>query len=176
MEQEAHKEHGLMFVKFENQKVPEFKQVRGKDWIYWGETNDYPDYLIDLFMRSSTNNAIISGKVNYILGNGWKVNKAGMTMVNTAIANDFINSINPYESLDELSDAVFLDFEIFNGFALEVIWNKLGTDFDLFHIPFNKIRTNEDQSKYYYSKDWSIVAQSEEKTGLKEYLPFDANV
>lgn len=176
MEQEAHKEHGLMFVKFENQKVPEFKQVRGKDWIYWGETNEYPDYLIDLFMRSSTNNAIITGKVNYILGNGWKVNKAGMTMVNTAIANDFISSINPYESLDELSDSVFLDFEIFNGFALEVIWNKLGTDFDLFHIPFNKIRTNESQTKYYYSKDWSIVAQSEEKTGLKEYLPFDAKV
>lgn len=176
MAQEASKENGLMFVKFENQKVPEFKQVRGKDWIYWGETNDYPDYLIDLFMRSSTNNAIITGKVNYILGNGWKVNKAGMTMTNTAIANDFINSINPDESLNELSDAVFLDFEIFNGFALEVIWNKLGTDFDLFHIPFNKIRTNEDQSKYYYSKDWSIVAQSEEKTGLKEYLPFDAKV
>jgi len=176
MEQEAHKEHGLMFVKFENQKIPEFKQVRSKDWVYWGELNDYPDYLIDLFMRSSTNNAIITGKVNYILGNGWKVNKAGMTMVNTAIANDFISSINPYESLDELSDAVFLDFEIFNGFALEVIWNKLGTDFDLFHIPFNKIRTNESQTKYYYSKDWSIVAQSEEKTGLKEYLPFDAKV
>ena len=176
MEQVAHKEHGLMFVKFENQKVPEFKQVRSKDWIYWGENNDYPDYLIDLFMRSSTNNAIITGKVNYILGNGWKVNKAGMTMVNTAIANDFISSINPNESLDELSDSVFLDFEIFNGFALEVIWNKLGTDFDLFHIPFNKIRTNESQTKYYYSKDWSIVAQSEEKTGLKEYLPFDAKV
>ena len=176
MEQVAHKEHGLMFVKFENQKVPEFKQVRGKDWIYWGETNEYPDYLIDLFMRSSTNNAIITGKVNYILGNGWKVNKAGMTMTNTAIANDFISSINPYESLDELSDSVFLDFEIFNGFALEVIWNKLGTDFDLYHIPFNKIRTNESQTKYYYSKDWSIVAQSEEKTGLKEYLPFDAKV
>ena len=165
-----------MFVKFENQKVPEFKQVRSKDWIYWGENNEYPDYLIDLFMRSSTNNAIITGKVNYILGNGWKVNKAGMTMTNTAIANDFISSINPNESLDELSDSVFLDFEIFNGFALEVIWNKLGTDFDLYHIPFNKIRTNESQTKYYYSKDWSIVAQSEEKTGLKEYLPFDAKV
>jgi DNA-binding Lrp family transcriptional regulator len=176
MAQEASKENGLMFVKFENQKVPEFKQVRGKDWVYWGETNDYPDYLIDLFMRSSTNNAIITGKVNYILGNGWKVNKAGMTMTNTAIANDFISSINTDESLDELSNAVFLDFEIFNGFALEVIWNKLGTDFDLFHIPFNKIRTNEDQSKYYYSKDWSSVSQSEEKTGLKEYLPFDAKV
>lgn len=176
MAQEVSKENGLMFVKFENQKVPEFKQVRGKDWVYWGESNDYPDYLIDLFMRSSTNNAIITGKVNYILGNGWKVNKAGMTMTNTAIANDFINSINPDESLNELSDAVFLDFEIFNGFALEVIWNKLGTDFDLFHIPFNKIRTNEDQSKYYYSKDWANVSQSEEKTGLKEYLPFDAKV
>lgn len=177
MEPEAvKKENGLMFVKFENQKVPEFKQVRGKDWVYWGEKNDYPDYLIDLYMRSSTHNAIVTGKVNYIIGNGWKANKIGSTVNNEAILNAFINNINPEQTLNELSESVFLDFEIFNGIALEVIWNKSGRDFDLHHIPFNKIRTNEKQDKYYYSRDWLNSQQSEEKTGLKEYLPFDPEV
>jgi DNA-binding Lrp family transcriptional regulator len=176
MASEAHNENGLIIVKFENQKVPEFKQVRGKDWVYWGEKNDYPDYLIELYMRSSTHNAIITGKVNYIIGNGWKADKAGLTVTNNAILNAFINKINHYETLNELCESVILDFEIFNGIALEVIWNKSGQDFELFHIPFNKIRTNENQSKYYYSKDWTSVNQSEEKTGLKEYEPFDENV
>lgn len=173
MEREAAKKSELMYIKFENQKVPEFKQVRGKDWIYWGEKNDYPDYLIELYMRSSTHNAIITGKVDYIIGEGWKANKIGSTIVNQAILNSFINKINPDQTLEEISEPIILDFEIFNAVAFEVIWSKSGRDFYLYHIPFNKLRTNEDQSKYYYSNDWSQVNQSEEKTGLKEYLPFD---
>lgn len=172
---EAPKESGLMVIKFENQKVPEFKQVRGKDWIYWGEDNSYADYLIGLYDRSSTHQAIISGKVDYIIGNGWKAEKAGLTVNNNAIINAFINKINADETLNELSEAVVLDFELFNGICLDVIWNKSKRDFDLYHIPFNKIRPNEDETKLYYSKDWSITNQSEEKTGLKELKPFDFN-
>jgi len=160
------------FITFDNQKVPEFKQVRGKDWIYWGEKNDYPDYLIDLYMRSSTHNAIITGKVNYILGGGWVSNKVGTTIEQQAILNKFIQEINPDESIDEVSEAIVLDFEIFNAITFEIIFNKAGTDFSIHHIPYNKIRTNEDESKYWYSKDWSQVQQTEEKTGLKEYEPY----
>lgn len=169
------KENSLMVVKFENQKIPEFKQVRGKEWIYWGEKNNYPDYLIELYLRSSTQNAIITGKVNYVLGNGWKANKTGISLTEEALVENFIHHINPEESLDELSEKVFLDFELFNAVALEIIWNKAGTNFDIYHIPLNKLRTNEDMSLYYYSKDWESTNQSEEKTGLKVYKPFDVN-
>lgn len=165
----------LMYVKFDNQKVPVFKQVRGKDWIYWGEKNDYPDYLIDLYMRSSTHNAIITGKVDYIIGGGWIPDKRTSSLVSQAEIENFVRKINPDESLNELSEAIVLDFEMFNGIALEIIWNKKGTDFYIYHVPFNKLRTNEDESKYYYSNDWSSSIQSKEKTGLKEYEPFDIN-
>lgn len=165
--------NGLSFITFENQKIPEFKQVRGKEWVYWGEDNNYPDYLIDLYMRSSTHNAIITGKVNYIIGNGWKANKSGLTTPNEAILNKFISKINPDQTLNELCEPVILDFEIFNGIALEVIWNKGKTDFELHHVPFNKLRPNEDETIYYYSKNWEERTQSEEKTGLKEYKAFD---
>lgn len=171
-------QNGLSFIRFENQKVPEFKQVRGKDWIYWGEDNDYPDYLIDLYMRSSTHNAIITGKVNYVLGNGWVVNKTGSSIENQAIANKFIEKINEDQTLNELSEPVFLDFEIYNAVAIQVIWNKAKTDFDLHHIPLNKLRTNEDETKYYYSKDWdkSINQLADtKKSGFEEYAAFDFN-
>lgn len=165
--------NGLMVIKLENQKIPEFKQVKGKDWIYWGEENNYPDYLIGLFMRSSTHNAIVTGKVNYILGNGWTANKKGLSVNEQAKLNDFLRKINEYETLNELSEKVFLDFELFNAVALEVIWDKGKRNFTLNHLPINKLRTNEDESKYYYSKDWTERTQSEEKTGLKEFNPFD---
>lgn len=166
--------NGLMVINLENQKIPEFKQVRGKDWVYWGESNDYPDYLIDLFMRSSTHNAIVTGKVNYILGNGWTANKSGLTITEQAKLNDFLKHINKDESLDEISEKIVLDFEMFNAIPFEVIWNKAKTDFDLYHVPMNKIRTNEDESMYFYSRDWSKnVRQDAEKTGFKELKPFD---
>jgi hypothetical protein len=173
MEKEVSKDNGLMFIRFDNQKIPEFKEVRGKDWVYWGEKNEYPDYLIELFMRSSTHNAIITGKVNYILGNGWVSDKNSATITNQAILNSLIDNINSGQSLNELSEEFILDFEIFNAIALEVIWDKTGRSFELHHIPFNKLRTNSDKSKYYYSRDWSSANQSEEKTGLKEFEPFN---
>jgi len=163
----------LSFISFDNQKIPEFKQVRGKDWIYWGVENEYPDYLIDLYMRSSIHNAIITGKVNYIIGGGWTAVKDSTNIINEAKTNEFIHKINPYESLNELSEPLILDFEIFNSIAIEIIFNKSGTDYSLYHIPVNKIRTNEGESIYYYSKDWSDRTQSFEKTGLKEYKAFD---
>ena len=32
----------LMVVKFETQKIPKFVEKRNKDWVYYGEKNDYP--------------------------------------------------------------------------------------------------------------------------------------
>jgi len=165
--------NSLSFITFDNVKIPEFKEVKGKDWVYWGEDDSYPDYLIDLFMRSSTHNAIVTGKVDYILGGGWVPDKAGSTVTQEAILNKFIHEINQSDSLNEVSEPLALDFELFNGVALEIIYNKLGSDFSIHHIPFNKIRTNKDETKYWYSNNWSSKEQSEEKTGLKEYKPFD---
>jgi DNA-binding Lrp family transcriptional regulator len=168
------KSNGLMVIKLENQKIPVFKQEKGKDWVLWGEDNDYPDYLIELFMRSSTHNAIVTGKVNYILGNGWVANKKGLTVNEEAILENFVRKINPDETLNELSEKISLDFELFNALAFEVVFSKSGKDFYLYHMPINKLRTNEDRSKFFYSRDWTkSVRQDPEKTGFKEYKPFD---
>ena len=47
-------------VEFENNKVPKFLEKKGKEYIYYGENNLYPEYLLELFNRCSKHNAIKS--------------------------------------------------------------------------------------------------------------------
>lgn len=161
----------VITLKFENHKVPEFKEVKGKEWVYFGEDNQYPDYLTELFLRSAKHNAIINAKVNYVYGGGLTINEDNSSYTQRAIAKKFI------ENLDPFIRQTITDFEIFNGFALEIIWNKSGKDITEFaFIPLSKIRTNGDESLYYYSNDWRPnVKQDTEKTGFKEFKPFDIN-
>lgn len=167
-------ENNLLVVKFETIKVPAFKEVKGKDWVYFGDDNLYPDYLISLYERSATHGAIINGKVQYILGEGITYDNRGITIENKARIQNFLIGINPDEDIEELLNKVALDFELFNGFYLEIIPTKNGKDFTVNHIPFNKMRTNADMSKFYYSNDWQWEKGNDPvKTGFKEFNAFN---
>jgi hypothetical protein len=159
-------------IKFENHKVPEFKEVKNKDWVYYGEDNKYPEYLIELSLRSAKHGAILNGKTNYICGGGIGVVTKGSSLNSQALANQFIKQINK----DGFYRRMIQDLELFNGFYIEPIFNKSGKKLvSINYIPFNKIRVNADESKYYYSNDWSSSNQTKEKTGFKEFAPFDEN-
>lgn len=160
-----------LFIKFENHKVPEFKEEKGKDWVLFGKDNLYPDYLIDLYLRSAKHNAIINAKTNYIYGGGLVIDNKTATVEQQAIASKFADMFKQY------AREMITDFELFNSIAIEVIWNKKGTKpAELNYMPMGKIRTNADETEYYYSNDWSkTVRQDEEKTGFKVYKPFDVN-
>src|ERR1700733_12744082 len=103
----------MQILKFSNHTVPEFVEVRGKPWIYYGENNNYPDYLVNLFNRSAKHNAIVTGKKEYITGNGWVVNEAGLNPSQLANATAFLNEANVDESLDDILEKAALDLEIF---------------------------------------------------------------
>jgi hypothetical protein len=68
------------------------------------------------------------------------------------------------------------DGELFNGVAVEIIWNKKRTKpVELVYIPFSRLRTNEDESEYYYSKNWKSNVQDEKTTGFRVFQKFDIN-
>lgn len=157
-------------IKFENHKVPEFKEVKNKDWVYYGDDNMYPEYLIELALRSAKHGAILAGKVNYICGGGIQVIDKGASISSKALSNKFIRQINK----DGFFRRMVQDLELFNGFFIEPIPNKAKTKIEsINYIPFNKIRVSSDEKTYYYSNDWKSTNQSPEKTGLKEFKPFD---
>ena len=158
----------VLYIKFENHKVPEFKEVKNKEYIYFGEDNNYPDYLIELYLRCAKHNAIINGKTNYIYGGGLITDDKTSTVTQKAITQKFINKLKPF-----INDMI-KDFELFNSIAIEIIYDKLGNEIaDFAYMPISKIRTNADESVYFYSNDWKQSKQTEEKTGFKEIEPFD---
>ena len=150
----------LKVLNFGTQKVPTFKEARGKDWILFGDEgeykNRYPEYLLDLYRRSAKNHAIINSKKDYVVGQGWAVNAEGLDTMGLAKLQEFINHPNQYESLNDILEKVALDYELYNGFALEIVYNQLNDKIAaIYHADFARYRSNEDGSCYYHSEDWS---------------------
>jgi len=131
----------FQIIQFAEAKQPEYKEKKGEGYIQYGEKNDYPIYLIDLFNKSAKHNAIVKSKVHYINGNGWSGSE------------QFIQHINRTETLNDLSRKVSLDIELFGGAYLEVIWG-VGKIAEIWHCDYSKFRTNKDNTQYWYKEDW----------------------
>jgi predicted transcriptional regulator len=156
----------LVILNFQEARQPEYREKRGKGYIEFGERNDYPNYLLALYNKSPKHNAIVKGKVNYIIGNGWKSDESD------PIAEQFIAQPNQFESLDDLTRKVSIDIEIFGGAYLEVIWSVTGGQLtDVLHIDYTKIRSNTDNTQFWYKKDWN-----ERKDELIPMMAFNTKV
>jgi hypothetical protein len=140
----------IVILSFAEAKQPEYREKKGVGYIEFGDKNDYPTYLLGLYNKSAKHNAIVRGKVNYIIGNGWQSDEVD------AQAELFIKSPNPYENLADLTRKVSIDIELFGGAYLEVIWSKVGGILtEVCHIDYTKIRSNKDNTQFWYKQDWS---------------------
>ena len=60
----------LHLIQLGQYERPTITEERNKDWVFIGDNNDYYQSLIDAYMDSTTNNAVINGVVNQIYGKG----------------------------------------------------------------------------------------------------------
>jgi hypothetical protein len=159
-------ENSIYRVNFAESSLPVFKENKAKGYITFGEKNDYPNKLIDLYNKSPKHGAIVTQKASYLAGD-----KTEVIAINTedkAKAEQNMNSINAYESFDDVKAKICQDAELFNGFALEVIWNKAKTSIaELYHLPFQNVRCAIGGG-YMYSDDWS-----DRRSEIKEYPSFN---
>jgi len=131
-------------------KVPLFVENKSQQWVSYGVENDYPNYLLNLYRRSAKHNAIVNGKVGYIVGKGWTAENE------TPAAKAFIDSPtfpNAYDSMNDLTQKLALDMEIYNGFACEVTWSRGGGIAEICHVDFHRVRADKDE-KMFFVYDW----------------------
>lgn len=149
--------NNVYVLNFAEAKQPEYREKRGQGYIEFGEKNDYPAYLLDMYNKSAKHQAIVRGKVNYIIGNGWAAKEADQN------ADMFIKKVNRFdESLDDLTRKVDIDIEVFGGAYLEVIWSEFGGQLtDICHIDYTKIRSNKDNTEFWYKQDWADRKEKE---------------
>lgn len=138
-------------LSFAEAKQPEYREKRGQGYIEFGDRNDYPTYLLDLYNKSAKHQAIVRGKVNYIIGNGWAAKESDPA------TEAFINNVNSFgESLNDLTRKVDIDIEVFGGAYIELIWSKFGGQLtEINHIDYTKIRSNKDNTEFWYKQDWN---------------------
>jgi len=149
------KKYGLSFIAFADVKLPQLIEKKGEGWIRFGENNDYPDHLLRMFNKSSKHNAIVLGKVNYIVGNGFQDAPAP----------------NPEESMDDLLKKTATDIETFGGCYLELHYNALGDVAHVYHVPYNKVRSNKENTQFWIRENWQEVKYRNTETIRMGYNP-----
>jgi len=152
-------------------KVPVMLENRSGKYITYGFANEYPYYLLDNYRRSSKHNAIVNGKVNYIMGGGWQAGD-DLTVEQQARFIKFFDGMSSTEDLNDITEKLVLDLELFNGFAVAVTWSKLGTIAKMEHVPFEKIRVDKEE-KMFQVADWynDDMMQLFPKVGDVEKIP-----
>ena len=144
-------------------ELPKIKEVRGKEWIYYGEDNMFPQSLIEMYDNSAMHHTAIEAIKDGIYGEGIKL-----------IGDEYVNQKG--ETVNELFEKISLDYSLYNGYALNVIWNKEGSAIaEMYHLPFSDVRSgkmNEDGEveQYFYSVDW----KNTRKFVPHPYKAFDA--
>lgn len=160
--EDLNKKYKLSTMGFSNMTLPSGKEViTNKDWVLWGKNNLYSNTIIDYYQNNALHKAIIDSKVNQVCGEGLVSKNEPMAVVNL---------VNGKETIDDVFRKVALDFELFNGFALEVIWKRDRSEgiAEIHHIDYSRIRSgkiNEDTDEvdeYFYSTDW---------TNVKKFVP-----
>ena len=139
-------------IKFSAASVPVFSEVLQRSpWVYYGENNLLPQYFIELYDNCAIHKAVVTSKVNQIMGDG-------LVSLNNPMAT--VNLINSRETVAEVMKKAVLDFMLFGGFALNVIWSKDRKSIaEIYHLDFSRIRSgklNEDDmvDTYFYCPDW----------------------
>jgi len=136
-------------------QVPIFEKDKNKDYVNYGEDNNYPSYLVDLFNRSAKHNAILTAKQKYTYGRGLKI-KEGLVTDQAIKAQAFLVRPNSFETLSDIFNKAVLDKRLYGGYALQIVWSKLsGKVAQVYHMDFAKIRSNVDNTSFYYSDNWA---------------------
>lgn len=144
-------------------ELPNIKEVRGKEYMYYGDKNLFPQSLIELYDTSAMHHTAIDAITAGIIGDGIEV-----------IGDEYINSNG--ETIDELFEKISLDYALYQGYAINVIWNKERTKIaEMYHLPFANVRSgkpNEEDvvEEYMYSADWANLR----KYPFQSYRAFDA--
>lgn len=147
MQDTAGNYNNIITLEFADSKIPEFKKRRGENYVMFGDDDKYPEYLIHLLDKSPKHGAIIANKVVYIIGGGLKAEKEDLS------SEWFISQYS------DLTKRVGTDLEAFSNSYVQAIPTRDGKSYYYHHLSFDRIRTNKENSLYYYKEDWTDRAE-----------------
>ncbi len=135
-------------------------QTNGKTFVNWGVDNRLPQHLTFLGRNSATLSAILNSTVGYICGNGVNVSDD---------ASKWKESVNRRgETWEDIIAQAGYDLLLLGGFALQIVYSKLGTVAEVYALDFSRCRSNYNNTKIFYAPKWGTWTSKYE-----EYDAFD---
>ena len=157
----------IRIVNLSTYTTPEVKEFKNKDWVAYGEDNNYYQYLIDRYNGSATNNAAINGISQMIFGRGLDATNSNKRPDEYAQMKSLLKD----DDVRKLS----YDLKLMGQCAMQVIYNKKHTRIiEVAHFPIETLRSGKaneegDIDSYYYMADWSDVKPSDEPERLAAF-------
>ena len=95
---------------------PVFKVQNNKEYILYGDKNDYPSILLEMMNQSSLHNAILKKKADMTAGQGFEVDDVNQKA--------FVSNINGSDTLDQIAYKNAYDLSVYGGYCYLVTWSK----------------------------------------------------
>jgi len=134
---------------------PKVTEIRNKDWVAYGDDNDYFQYLIDRYNGSATNNAIINGISEMIFGKGLDATDSNRK------PDEYAQMVSLFHK--DCVRKLAYDLKLMGQCAMQIIYSKdRNTIAQVEHFPIETLRAekaNEDGDieAYYYFSDWKKI-------------------
>ena len=163
-------------IELSHYNIPHIVEKTNQDWVSFGDDNLYPKYLLELFLGSAINGALIKSIGAMIYGEGLaatNINESEATQESWLKVNTLLHN-SPDDVLKDLA----MDLKLFGGCYVNVIWSKDRKNIaKISHIGAQYIRSGKmiegEINTYYYSSDWSSWKKSHHKP--RPYPAFNTN-
>jgi hypothetical protein len=147
-------------VNLSSYTTPVIKEVQGKDWVEYGEDNNYFQYIIDRYNGSPTNNAILNSLIDLTYGKGLDATDSARKPSEYALMKGLFTK--------DCVKKLVADYVMMGQCAIQVVYSQdHNTIVRVEHIPIETLRAercNEEGEVegYYYAKSWSDVRSRKE--------------
>ena len=134
----------IRIVNLANYTSPKIVETKNKDWVEYGQDNNYFQYLIDRFNGSATNNAIINGLSEMIFGGGLNAIDASKKPDEYAKMKSLFN--------DDCMRKVVFDLKLMGQATLQIIYSKdRKTIAEVEHFPIETLRLETFKVKDFFN-------------------------
>lgn len=142
-------------------EMPKAIEDKLKDYVAYGEDNDYFNFLIQQYLQSATNNAAIKSISDLIYGQGLCIDGLEKDSAQVKELRKLIN----HRDLKK----VILERKMLGMAAMQVIYSKAGNDrkvVGIKHFPIHTLRPERMNSEgvienYYYHPNWAEKSPSD---------------
>jgi hypothetical protein len=144
-------------IKFSSVEIPKMKEIpTNKNYFNAGIDNKFFEHLIYYYENSSAHSSFIKTLAYKVVGTGMQ----GVTPQDSQIIKDY--------KFNEIFGKATLDYSIFGGFCLELIYNANHTKINqVNYVDYSKVRSGfidadtDKVSLYFYSPDWFKYSHKE---------------